>query len=157
MNVGFNTSFSDINTGLFGNDTNTTSNENSTISGGQGDVSKLGPIIDEMLKSIDPAGMEKLFQAIFKSGFEKQMPSLLNNANTTGIRPQDSTTHELLTNDLIARLTGEAAKALGTQQVNAANAATNYAAALKSPVVKKSTVTTEAKSSGILDSLGLSF
>lgn len=118
--------------------TSTSSNAGESVtSGGRGDVSFLAPIITEMSKSASPEGMQALIQSIFKSGFEQQMPTLLSNANTSGIRPQDSTTVALMTNDLVARLTGQAASAVGAQQERTANAAGKYADVTKSDVVTK--------------------
>lgn len=97
-----------------------------------GDVEPLRKVLDEMSASMTPEGMDALFTAIFKQGFEKNMPTLLNTANTTGIRPQDSTTQQLMTNDLISRLTGQAAGALQTQQANAGNVAAAIAEGTKS-------------------------
>ena len=92
-----------------------------------GDVDPLREVLKGIMADGDVESMEKIFQAIFKSGFEKQAPSLLNAANVAGVRPQDSTTSALLSNDLLARLSAEAQKALHGQQVAAGNLATNLA------------------------------
>ena len=94
-----------------------------------GDVEPLRRILAGMEESMTPEGMQALIDSIFQQGFEQNMPTLLNAANTTGIRPQDSSTQQLMTNDLIARLTGQAAGALQTQQSNAGNVASAIAQA----------------------------
>lgn len=131
--------------------------DKSTITKGDGDVKLLKKILEEMTSSTDAAGMDAVFKQIFQRGFEAQMPKLLNAANTTGIRPQDSTTQQLLQNDLVARLTGESQMALGKQQQLAAQVADAYAGRTEKPVVTK--VEGEGKISGktniVKTSLGL--
>ena len=120
--------------------------DRSTVTKGEGDVTALKKILDEMSNSTNAAGMDAVFKQIFQRGFEAQMPKLLNAANTTGIRPQDSTTQQLLQNDLVARLTGESQMALGKQQQLAAQIADAYAGRTEKPIVTK--VTGEGKLSG---------
>ena len=117
-----------------------------------GDVEGLRKILAQMNESMTPEGMDALFKSIFQQGFEKNMPTLLNNANTTGIRPQDATTQTLQTNDLIARLTGQAAGAVLQQQANAGTVAANIAANTKSSHSKNETKNTF---DGMLSSFGL--
>lgn len=106
----------------------------STQSGGKGDVSKLTPVIEEMMKSITPDGMAELFSAIFAKGTEEGLPDILGKANTAGVRPQTSTTSQLLTNDLLARLTRESQLALSGQQQATGQLAVNYADLQRSPI-----------------------
>ena len=141
--------FTDINQGLFGLDTSGTQ----TQSGGQGNVSRLSPVIDEMLKSITPEGAADLIQTIYRIGFEQNAPQLLSFANAGGGRPGASTTTQLMVNDLVARLAGQANLALGQNQANAAQAAAEFANLQRGPT----TTTTNQSQSGILDSVGKIF
>jgi hypothetical protein len=123
--------------------------QKSTVTKGDGDVSMLKKVLEEMAKSTDAEGMTALFQQIFKKGFEEQMPKLLSNANTAGIRPQDATTQTLMQNDLMARLTGASMEALGKQQASYGQLAGQYASLTEKPVV--TTVQGEGKISGSTD------
>ena len=123
--------------------------DQSSIMKAGGDVDMLKKLLDEMSKSTTAEGMDALFKQIFQQGFEANMPKLLNSANTSGIRPQDATTQQLMQNDLIARLTGAAAEALGKQQASTAQAAGDYASLTEKPVV--TTVSGQGKISGSTD------
>lgn len=116
---------------------------------GGGDVEMLKKLLDSMAASSTPEGMQALIDSIFKTGFEKNMPTLLNAANTAGVRPQDATTQQLLTNDLIARLTGEGAAALREQQTATAQAASSYGQLTEKPIVTK--ISGEGKASGTVN------
>ena len=86
------------------------------------------------MKSITSDGMDELIKTIFKQGMEKQMPDILGKANQSGSIPQSSTTGVMLTNDLLARLSGVAQQALLGQQSAAGQLAVNYAELLRGPV-----------------------
>lgn len=113
---------------------------------GDGDVAMLKKLLEDMSGSNSAAGMESVFKQIFSRGFESQMPKLLNAANTSGIRPQDSTTQQLLQNDMIARLTGESNVALQKQQATFGDLASKFASLTEKPVVTK--ISGDQKASG---------
>lgn len=123
--------------------------DKNTVTKGEGDVAMLKKLLEDMSGSNTADGIQALFKQIFTKGFEEQMPQLLNAANTTGIRPQDATTQQLLQNDLLARLTGASAEALGKQQASYGDLASRYAQLTEKPVVTK--VQGEGKISGDTD------
>lgn len=123
--------------------------QQSTVTKGEGDVAMLKKLLEEMSSSLTPEGMQATLKGIFKAGYESQMPTLLSKATSAGIRPQDATTQTLLENDLMARLTGEGAKALTAQQQAYGDLASRYAQLTEKPVV--TTVQGQGKVSGSTD------
>jgi len=110
-----------------------------TKSGGTGDVSGLQALLAALMPTTNAAGMDPVIRAIFQQGFEKQMPQLYNAANQAGVRPGSSTQQQLMLNDLNARLSAEAAKAVSQQQQTAGQVATAIAQNTKTPEVVQKT------------------
>lgn len=117
----------------------TQSTRGTTTTGGTGDVAGLQQLLATLMPTTTAAGMNPVIQAIFQQGFQNQMPAIYNAANQAGLRPSSTTQQQLLVNDLTARLTAEAAKAVNQQQQTAGQVATAIAQNTKTPTVTKQT------------------
>lgn len=73
--------------------------------------------------------MQAVMQAIFQRGMEENMPQMNSNSMKAGVRPESSTTQQLMTNDMMARLSQAAAMVQIEQQARAAQTAANIAQA----------------------------
>ncbi len=109
-----------------------------TVITNPGDTSPLALILKNMQAQNDPAALAKMVGGIFQTGIQKDMPGILGNANTAGVRGGTASTTNLQQNDLLANLTANATAAISKVQGDTATAAANYSDQTKTQTVQQS-------------------